>query len=188
MFVNALGITASAGVGIAEKVCAFIMLIPSAFMQSISAFVAQNVGAHKVDRANKTLFYGILISLIFGITMSILTFHFRSNMAGIFTTNPMVIKAGADYLEAYAIDCLLTCFLFCFVGFYNGVGQTIFVMIQGIVGAFGVRIPVAYVMSHQRPVSLFHIGLATPCSTLVQIIICLIVFHHMKTKLKESRT
>lgn len=188
MFVNALGITASAGVGIAEKVCAFIMLIPSAFMQSMSTFVAQNVGAHKVDRANKTLFYGILISLIFGITMSILTFHFRSNITGIFTTNPMVIKAGADYLEAYAIDCLLTCFLFCFVGFYNGVGQTIFVMIQGIVGAFGVRIPVAYVMSHQRPVSLFHIGLATPCSTLVQIIICLIVFHHMKTKLKESRT
>ena len=188
MFVNALGVTASAGIGIAEKVCAFIMLIPSAFMQSMSAFVAQNVGAHKIDRANKTLYSGIVLSLVFGILMSFLTFHFRSNMAGIFTTNPMVIKAGADYLEAYAIDCLLTCFLFCFVGFYNGVGQTVFVMVQGIIGAFCVRIPVPYVMSHQRPVSLFHIGLATPCSTIIQIVLCLIVFHHMQTKLKESRT
>lgn len=188
MFVNALGVTASAGVGIAEKVCAFIMLILSAFMQSMSAFVAQNVGAHKIDRANKTLYSGIVLSLVFGILMSFLTFHFRSNMAAIFTTNPMVIKAGADYLEAYAIDCLLTCFLFCFVGFYNGVGQTVFVMVQGIIGAFCVRIPVPYVMSHQRPVSLFHIGLATPCSTIIQIVLCLIVFHHMQTKLKESRT
>ena len=31
---------ASAGVGVAEKVCVFIMLVPSAYMQSMSAFVA----------------------------------------------------------------------------------------------------------------------------------------------------
>ena len=43
--VNSMGVIASAGVGVAEKVCAFIMLISSAFMQSISAFVAQNYGA-----------------------------------------------------------------------------------------------------------------------------------------------
>ena len=61
-------------------------------------------------------------------------------------------------------------------------------MVQGIIGAFCVRIPVPYVMSHQRPVSLFHIGLATPCSTIIQIVLCLIVFHHMQTKLKESCT
>ena len=33
--VNGMGVVASAGVGVAEKVCAFIMLISSAFMQSI---------------------------------------------------------------------------------------------------------------------------------------------------------
>ena len=43
--VNSLGLTASAGVGVAEKLCGFIMLVPSAFMQSMSAFVAQNIGA-----------------------------------------------------------------------------------------------------------------------------------------------
>ncbi len=39
-FVNALGETVSAGVGIAEKLVMFILLIPTAYMQSISAFVA----------------------------------------------------------------------------------------------------------------------------------------------------
>ena len=38
-------IVASAGVGVAERVCGFIMLVPSAFSQSLSAFVAQNIGA-----------------------------------------------------------------------------------------------------------------------------------------------
>ena len=34
--VNSFGVTASAGVGVAEKVCVFIMLVPSAYMQSMS--------------------------------------------------------------------------------------------------------------------------------------------------------
>ena len=42
------------------------------------------------------------------------------------------VAAGFDYLKAYGIDCLLTCFLFCFIGFYNGLGRTGFVMLQGI--------------------------------------------------------
>ena len=45
-------------------------------------------------------------------------------------------------------------------------------MIQGLIGAFAVRIPVSFLMSNWEPVSLFHIGLATPCSTLVQILMC----------------
>ena len=43
--VNGLGLVASAGIGVAEKVCGFIMLIPAAFMQAMAAFVAQNIGA-----------------------------------------------------------------------------------------------------------------------------------------------
>ena len=42
------------------------------------------------------------------------------------------------------------------IGFLNGCGKTTIVMIQGIVGAFLVRIPVAYVMSKIEPVSLFR--------------------------------
>ena len=51
--VNSLGLLQSAGMGIAEKVCAFVMLLPSAFSQSVSAFVAQNTGAGKPERAKK---------------------------------------------------------------------------------------------------------------------------------------
>ena len=63
--VNAMGVTASAGVGVAEKVCAFIMLISSAFMQSISAFVAQNYGAGRMDRARRALHYGAAVSFAY---------------------------------------------------------------------------------------------------------------------------
>jgi len=71
--VNRLGVVASAGVGVAEKVCAFIMLVPAAFMQSLSAFVAQNAGAGKLDRARKALYAGIGMGLVLGLAMSYLS-------------------------------------------------------------------------------------------------------------------
>lgn len=170
--VNDMGVIASAGVGVAEKVCAFIMLISSAFMQSMSAFVAQNYGAGRLTRARKALHYGIAVSFTVGIVMFAITFFHGDILAGIFSSDPEVIAAAADYLKAYAIDCLFTAIFFCYTGFYNGIGRTRFVMIQGILGAFCVRVPVSYIMSIQPNTSLFHIGLATPISSILQLILC----------------
>ena len=49
-------------------------------------------------------------------------------------------------------------------------------MLQGIVGAFCVRIPVAFLISKVPGVTLFQLGLATPCSTIVQIVLCILYF------------
>lgn len=174
--VNSIGLTESAGVGVAEKMCGFLMLVPSAYMQSMSAFVAQNMGAEQPRRARKALLYGIVSSLALSVLMAYFSFFHGDLLAGIFAEKTSVILAAADYLRAYALDCLLTSFLFCFIGYFNGCGCTAFVMLQGIAGAFGVRVPVSWIMSRRPGVSLFHIGLATPASTVVQIILCSLYF------------
>ena len=84
-----------------------------------------------------------------------------------------VIAAAHTYLRGYAIDCVFTAIFFCFVGYFNGCGKTIFVMVQGLVGAFCVRVPAVFLLSRLEDVSLFHIALATPLSSLVQIFLCL---------------
>ena len=184
--VNAMGVTASAGVGVAEKVCAFIMLISSAFMQSISAFVAQNYGAGRMDRARKALHYGAAVSFVIGVGMFFLAYFHGDLLAGIFSSDAEVIAAAADYLRAYAIDCLFTSIFFCYTGYYNGIGQTRFVMLQGIAGAFGVRVPVSYLISRTANATLFHIGLATPLSSIVQLLLCLGFMVYLKRKKTEQ--
>lgn len=185
--INRLGLIASAGVGVAERVCGFIMLVPSAFSQSLSAFTAQNVGAGKYDRAKKALLYSIAASLACGILIGSAAFFQGDKLAAIFSKDSDVILAAHSYLKAYAIDTLFVSFLFCFIGYFNGFGKTSFVMIQGIIGAFCVRIPVSYAMSLTADPTLFRIGLATPCSTLVQIILCSVVFAVYQKKLKENK-
>lgn len=186
--VNTRGLIASAGVGVAEKVCAFIMLVPSAYEQAMSAFVAQNVGAGQHRRARLALRYSVLTSVAVGVVMAWAAFFHGDVLAWLFDEDRQIIAAAADYLRAYGIDCMLTPFLFCFIGFYNGYGKTVLVMAQGIIGAFAVRIPIAYFVSRSAAASLFHIGLATPCSTVVQIVICLVALVVLRRRLgKEER-
>lgn len=184
--VNSLGLVASAGVGVAEKLCGFIMLVPSAFSQSVTTFVAQNVGAGRLDRARKCLGQGILASLCFGVVIGCLSFFHGSVLAGLFNGDPAIVSAAADYLRAYAIDVLMTSFLFPFIGYFNGRGSTGFVMVQGLVGAFCIRIPVSFFMSRLLPVSLFRVGLATPCSSLAQILLCGGYFLWLRSKDKKA--
>lgn len=185
--VNSLGLLQSAGVGIAEKVCAFVMLLPSAFSQSVSAFVAQNIGAGKPERAKKALRYSVIVSLCISVFVFYFNFFHGDLLAAIFANERAVIAEAADYLKAYAIDCLLTSFLFCFVGYFSGLGKTVFVMAQGIAGAFGVRIPISFFMSKLPNVRLFYIGLATPCSTIVQVILCLFYYVYLAHKNRQQK-
>ena len=169
--------------------CGFMMLVSSAYMQSMSAFVAQNIGAQKFDRARRALFCGILSSLVVGVIMGFFSFFYGDLMAGIFSKDVAVTLAAAEYMKAYAIDCLFTSFLFCFIGYFNGCGNTVFVMIQGLIGAFGIRVPISWLVSKYSS-NLFYIGLATPASTVIQIILCgafLLIAIRIQKKKNELR-
>lgn len=183
IIVNSMGLVASAGVGVADRLCGFIMLLPSACCQAMAAFVAQNVGARKYDRADKALRYMILVSLAVSAVFAWLSYFHGDFFSSIFSGEQDVILASAEYLRAYAIDCLLTSFLFCFFGYYSGYAQSTFVLVQGIAGAFLVRIPFAYIMSRSANPTLFKVGLSTPCSSAVQIVLCFIYLRMMKKRL-----
>lgn len=186
--VNSLGVIASAGVGVAEKVCSFIMLVPSAFAQSMAAFVAQNYGAGKMDRAHKGLAYGIGISFAFGVVMAWASFFHGDLMCRLFASDESVVLSGWEYLKAYSIDCMLTPFFFCMTGYFNGCGNTKFVMTQNLFGAICIRVPVSWIMAQIVPVSLFRIGLATPCSSIVQCILCAGYFFLVSKKKEKKHT
>ncbi len=174
--INNMGVVTSAGYGVAQKVINFILLIPSAFGSAMSAFVAQNIGARQPKRAQKALLYGMGSALSIGVFMFILSFFFGDLLSVIFTREEAVVAASAEYLKGFSFDCMLVCLLFCFTGYFNGCGKTLFVMLQGLVGALLVRMPVAYLMSLRAEPTLFSIGLATPLASFVSIVLCILYF------------
>ena len=91
---------------------------------------------------------------------------------------------SAAYLRGFSADCILTCILFSSIGYFNGCGKSIPVMLQGVTSAFFIRIPVSIFMSRLPGASLVLVGLATPITTVYGIIFFMICFAWVRRKEK----
>ena len=147
------------------------MLIPSALMQSMASFVAQNVGAGNQKRAKQSMLTGIGVGLAFGCAVFALVMLKGDVLAGIFSPDAEVVQKGFEYLKGFAPETILTAILFSMLGYFNGNNKTLWVMAQGLIQTLLVRLPFAYVMSIQSNASLTKIGLAAPVSTLAGVIL-----------------
>ena len=182
-FVNSLGLDASSGYGVAQKITSFVLLVPSSLMQSMSSFVAQNVGAKKEKRALHAMIIGMTIGACIGLFIFVFTIFKGDLLASIFTSNEAVIQRAYEYLKGFALESIVTSFLFSYMGYFNGHGKTMFVMVQGLAQSFIIRLPMSYIMSIQPNASLTNIGLAAPTATIFGIILCTIYFLKIKNKI-----
>lgn len=181
-FVNRLGLAASSGYGVASKIVSFVMLVPSALMQSMASFVAQNIGAGNVKRAKKSMFTGIAVGVAFGIVMFALVLRKGDVLAGLFSTDAEVVRRGFEYLRGFAPETIVTAVLFSMIGYFNGSNHTLWVMIQGLIQTLLVRLPLAYYMSIQPNASLTKIGMSAPVATVVGIVLNIGCFLYLSRK------
>lgn len=186
-FVNKLGLDESSGYGVSNKIVTFVMLVPGAIMQSMSSFVAQNVGAGKEKRAKQSMVTGMLMGAAIGVFITVLAFFKGDLLSQIFSNDTAVIAKSAEYLKGFSPEAIVTCILFSFIGYYNGHGQTLFVMLQGLAQTFIVRLPVSYIMSIKENANLTDIGIAAPLATIFGIMINLIFFIIYNKKLKKEK-
>lgn len=107
-FINRLGLDASSGYGVANKIVSFVMLVPGSLMQSMASFVAQNVGAGQEKRARKAMVTGMAIGCGVGIFIGVFAFVRGDLLAAIFSSDAAVIARAAQYLKGFAPDASLT--------------------------------------------------------------------------------
>ena len=173
----------------------FILLIPMSYMQSISAFVAQNIGAGQYDRARKAMWTGMGSAILLGGFMSYASYFHGELLSTIFINDTAakdaaaVIADSAEFLRATSIECFMLSIAYCLTGYFNGMGQTTFVMVQGLCSIFLVKIPYAWIASRQAEPQLFQIGLSTAFAALFTLVACFVYFfyQHRKAALSERR-
>ncbi len=181
-FINNMGLDASSGYGVAQKVQSFVMLVPSSIMQSMATFVAQNVGAKKEDRARKAMYFGMLFGAAIGVVIFIAIFFFGDVVASAFTNDAAVIARAFEFLRGFAPEAVVTAVLFSYMGYFNGHSKSVFVLVNSIAQAFLIRLPMSYYMSIQPNASLTYVGMAAPTATVFGIILSFIYYKHMNRK------
>lgn len=179
---NRRGLNDAAAVGIVEKVISFLFLVPSSMLSTVSALGAQNIGAGKHGRTALTLRYAILISAGFGLCISIVMQWIAEPVVSLFTTDPLVITAGGQYIRGYIWDCLFAGIHFSFSGYFCAYGRSEISFLHNICAILIMRIPGVYLMSTLFPDTLFPMGLATVGGSILSIIICVVAFVYLKRR------
>ena len=169
---NSRGLVAAASVGIVEKLISFFFLVPSAFLSSISAITAQNMGAGRPERARQSLGYGLLVTAGWGLLCCLYNQFLPETLIGLFTGDAAVLSAGASYMRAYSFDCLFAVVHFCFSGYFCGEGRSGISFLHNMASILLLRVPGAYLASIYFPATLYPMGWAAPLGSLLSALIC----------------
>ena len=184
---NSRGLIASAAVGIVEKLIGFMFLVPSAFLSAISTITAQNMGANKAERARRSLYYGLAITLSWGCMCALYNQFLPHTLVGLLIRDEAVLAAGCDYLRAYSFDCIFAAVHFCFSGYFCGDQKSMISFIHNITSILLVRIPGAWLASVFFPDSLYPMGWAAPLGSLLSAIICIGFYAYYRNREKYAK-
>lgn len=177
---NRRGLTDSAAVGIVEKLISIFFLVPSSMLSAVSALAAQNIGAGKPERARKTLWYAISVTVSFGFVIALISQFFANGLVGIFEDDPSVIISGAQYLKSYVWDCIFAGVHFCFSGYFCAMERSGISFLHNFLSIVIARIPLSYLASGKFPQTLYPMGFAAPVGSVLSVIICLCAYFIIK--------
>ena len=146
--VNTFGADVIAAYTAAVKVDSLAYLPVQDFGNAFSTYVAQNVGAKRIDRVKTGFKAAVRIIIVFCTISSIIIISLSGFFMKIFVdpTETMVIQTGIDYLSVVGMFYVLIGFLFMFYGFYRGVGSLHMSVILTII-SLGTRVLLAYILS-----------------------------------------
>lgn len=181
---NSRGLVAATAVGVVEKIISFLFLVPSALLSAVSAITAQNMGAGKRQRADRTLGYGLVLAVVSGLLFSVFCQAYPDVLVGLFNKEPAILAAGCQYLRSYSFDCLFAGIHFCFSGYFCGRGKSYISFIHNIASILLMRIPGAWLASVYYPGTLYPMGWAAPVGSIISSLICVgfFVWLHRKDR------
>lgn len=183
---NSLGVAASSAVGIASKYDVFAMLPATSAASALASVVAQNYGAGKYDRMNKSLLVGVCFALPISMCFFLWAQISPETMIGLFTKDADTIRVGVDFFRTCSYDYIAVLFVFCFNGYLNGRTKTIFTMVSCCFGALALRMPLIYLVCKYFPGTLGIIGTVAPTVSGIMAVYTFIYIMHLIRKQKRK--
>ena len=142
-----------AGTAIGGRLDVLLMMFGWAIGSATAIMVGHNMGAGNVKRAEQSVMASLKFYTIFTLASTIIYFSFSNLIAGIFTSDPVVLKTASLYLKIVSpFYALMGVGIIAIYGL-NGAGATKTPMLVNIIGFFVVQIPLAYGLTKFTPLA-----------------------------------
>lgn len=147
--VNTFGATVMAAFAAGVKIDSLAYMPVQDFGNAFSTYVAQNMGANKLNRIKEGVKSSIIIVVGFCAVISTLILIFSKDLMILFVDRGEVevIALGIEYLRVVGVFYVLIGFLFMFYGLYRGMGYLNMSIILTII-SLGTRVILAYILAH----------------------------------------
>ena len=121
--INSFGKAAMAGCGSYSKIEGFAFLPVTCFVQALSTFVGQNLGAKKYDRVKKGVAFGVACACTMAELIGVLSYIFAPRLIGIFNDSPEVVDYGTRHMRTICLFYFLMALSHCIAGVMRGAGK-----------------------------------------------------------------
>jgi len=178
------GTEAIAALGVGNRSEAISCLICFGISVAVATMVGQNLGAGKPDRAEKSVYIALLISIVITGVISILFLAIPGLITRAFISNELVVEYSSDYLRILALSQVFMALLIVLEGAFSGAGDTMPPMLIGIPAAI-LRLPIAYVLCFMLNVGVNGVWWAITTTTILSAVVLLFWFRKGRWKLRE---
>lgn len=170
---NTLGVVASAAAAAGGKLVAFGVLPCIAMTAAVSSMVAINEGAGERARSLRAMRVGLVTIYAINLAIFALVQLFARQLVGIFSSDPAVVAAGAEYAHVFVFDLLFTPIMSALGGLFIGTGHTMVTSVLNVSSSLVIRVPVAALFGLGLQWGLRGIGMGAPVSSLIVGAVCI---------------
>lgn len=146
---NNFGVSVAAASGIGLKVSTFAGMPCWAIGQAVTAMVGQNMGAKNIERVKRTTTIGLSLNIFITFITILLVQIFAEPIIMLFdSASTEVIEDGILYLRmCCGLNSLIYATMYTFDSFAIGIGSANVAMVNALLDAVIVRLPVSWVLA-----------------------------------------
>jgi putative MATE family efflux protein len=165
----------SAGYQTALRIMMFFILPAWGLSNAAATLVGQNLGAKKIERAEKSVFTTAKYNVIFMVIITVITLVFSSSLISFFTNDLIIQKIAVEALQTMCLGYVFYGIGMVLINTFNGAGDTWTPTMINFFGFWLFQIPLAYLLAKyykMGPTGVFiAIPIAETAITLASIVL-----------------
>ena len=165
-FMNAFGSNAIAATTSAMRLDGFIIMPAMSISMAMSVFFGQNLAAKKEERLHQGMRVGVILCVAMSVFLSVILYIFAEGGIRLFTSEPEVVKYGAQMLRTMSFFYWAMGLFSAFSGILKGAGDTLSVMVISMIGTV-VRVPLTWLISARTGIYINYFWAFIICNCLM---------------------
>ncbi|KYG71568.1 MATE family efflux transporter [Roseivirga echinicomitans] len=174
VLVARFGTEVLAAYGVGSRLISFVVILSLGLSKACTTLVGQNMGAQRIDRAEKTSYYSSVIGFISLSVVGLIFFIFAEPLTRAFLAgDDNVVGMGVDFLKITSLSFGFMGLQMSIIGTLRGSGNTVSSMVLTIIGIWVIQFPVAWYLSSHTSLGYDGLWWSFPISNVIPALITL---------------